>query len=85
MIYPTRGECVRVMAKVLNATFNNILVIPWGQFHRWRKPEYPIKNTDQSQITDTCYHIMLYRVLLDSIEMRTHNASGHCIDSGKFN
>jgi len=33
---------------VFNATFNNISVISWPQFHWWRKPEYPKKTTDLS-------------------------------------
>ena len=31
-----------------------------GQFYWWRRPEYPEKTTDLSQVTDTLYYKMLF-------------------------
>jgi len=46
-----------------------------GSFYRWRKPEYPEKTIDLSQVTDKLSHYVVSSTSCPS-GIQTHNVSG---------
>jgi hypothetical protein len=64
----------------LSTIFRLHFVYRGCQFYWLKKPEYPEKTIDLSEVTYKLYHIMLYRVHLAMYVVRTHNFSGNKVN-----
>ena len=65
------GLCLWCLAS--RSTIHVLHLYRGGQFHWWRKQEYPMKTTDLPQVTDKRYHIILHRVHFVTSRFRTYN------------
>ena len=65
-----------VGSMVINATVNSISVISLQSDLLVEESRVLGETTDLSKVSDTLYHILLYRVHLTMSRVRTHNISG---------
>ena len=79
-LYRTRNVGWLVWCIVLNANFNTFQLYTGGEFYWWRKPKYPDKSTDLSQVTDKLNYIALYQVhhLINGFELTTYWFAVRC-------
>ena len=74
VVYPTEVEPVLVglvdYPRML--LFIHIYICRF-RFVMWRKPEYPQKTTDLSQVTDKLYHIMVEFIAIKLVSVRVYS------------